>query len=95
MEIITECLQHVANLNNELGVERKQMLRRYLESYDEQQLIHLLSHQGIYANDIEINGDIQNSLATYSWYLNGSLIVNLNFFPFSPPNVSAYPSENI
>lgn len=54
MKIITECLEHIANINNDIGIERKQMIKRYLESYDEQQLIHMLSHQGIYANDIEI-----------------------------------------
>lgn len=54
MNIITECLQHIAEIDTEIGVERKQMIRRYLESYDEEQLIHILSHQGLYANDLEI-----------------------------------------
>lgn len=54
MNIISECLQYISDLDSDIGVLRKQTIKRYLESYDEQQLIHLLSHTGIQANDIEI-----------------------------------------
>lgn len=54
MNIIKECLQYVAEMDSDIGLERKQMIKRYLESFDEEQMIHVLSHQGIYANDIEI-----------------------------------------
>lgn len=55
MKIITECLNYIANLDSDIGIERKQVIKKYIESYDEEQLIGLLMNKGIYANDIQIN----------------------------------------
>ena len=54
MKIITECLQYIAETEFDIGIERKQMIRKYLESYNEEQLIGILSHNGVVANDIDI-----------------------------------------
>jgi hypothetical protein len=55
MKIITECLQYITEIDAEIGIERKQVIKRYVESFDEQQLIHILSNNGILAKDININ----------------------------------------
>ena len=54
MKIITECLQYITDTDFDIGIERKQIIRRYVESYNEEQLIHILSQNGLVANDIDI-----------------------------------------
>jgi hypothetical protein len=54
--MIIECLQEIVDSNLDLGDNRKGYVKRYLESYDEEELSYILrTPMGLVADDISIS----------------------------------------
>ena len=54
--MVKECLNELVNTKTDVGDIRKNIVKRYIESYDEEELINLLmTPYGIIAYDINIH----------------------------------------
>lgn len=52
--MIKECFDEILKDDFDLGDTRKFSIRKYIDLFDEDQLFHILSNNGLVANDITI-----------------------------------------